>query len=226
MYALGSGLSGAVFCAIRPRGGDHAAVAGRRLRDGGDDRTALFAPKLAVLAGMLFVAGMSIAPTVIITMGLVGNLAPAARLTESITWTVSGLSVGVAMGYATSGWVVNAAGASAVTGCGGFARRLDGLPRPATADPRRSAAGPARQRRRHPRVMWAAHARARIAAPRLDPDAHPYVAAGPMRQTSSCSRRTSRDSENIRSNSEHSRHIRHGSPRFATSSTPEKYPQV
>ncbi len=46
-------------------------------------------------------------------MGLVGNLAPAARLTESITWVVSGLSLGVALGYAASGWLIDAAGASA-----------------------------------------------------------------------------------------------------------------
>lgn len=73
----------------------------------------LFAPSLAALAGMLFVAGMAIAPTLITAMGLVSHLAPAAQLTESITWLVSGLSVGVALGYAASGWVVDVAGASA-----------------------------------------------------------------------------------------------------------------
>jgi MFS family permease len=113
VYALGSGLAGAVFGAIRPRG----AITRRLLVSVWTMAVAmaplLFAPNLTVLAGMLFVAGMSIAPTLITTMGLVSDRAPAAQLTESITWIVSGLSVGVALGYATGGWVVDAAGASA-----------------------------------------------------------------------------------------------------------------
>lgn len=73
----------------------------------------LFAPNLAALAGMLFVAGVSVAPTLITAMALVAHLAPAARLTESITWVVSGLSVGVALGYGASGWLIDVAGAPA-----------------------------------------------------------------------------------------------------------------
>jgi MFS family permease len=113
VYALGSGLAGAVFGAMRPRG-----VITRRLllsvwAMAVTMAPLLFAPSLAVLAGVLFVAGMSVAPTLITAMGLVGRLAPAAQLTESITWVVSGLSVGVALGYATSGWLIDAAGAAA-----------------------------------------------------------------------------------------------------------------
>jgi len=113
VYALGSGLAGAVFGAIRPRG----AITRRLLVSvwamAVTTVPLLFAPSLAALAGMLFVTGMSVAPTLITAMGLVGHLAPAAQLTESITWIVSGLSVGVALGYATSGWMVDAAGTSA-----------------------------------------------------------------------------------------------------------------
>ncbi|MFK4100131.1 MFS transporter [Streptomyces sp. NPDC019531] len=112
-YALGSGLAGAVFGAIAPRG----AITRRLLLSVGamavTTAPLLFAPGLAALAGMLFVAGMAIAPTLITAMALVDRLAPAAQLTESITWIVSGLSVGVALGYATAGWAVDAAGASA-----------------------------------------------------------------------------------------------------------------
>ncbi|MEU3919756.1 MFS transporter [Streptomyces sp. NPDC029004] len=113
VYALGSGLAGAVFGAIRPRG----AITRRLLLSVCAMAVTmvplLFAPNLAALAGMLFVAGMAIAPTLITAMGLVSHLAPASQLTESITWLVSGLSVGVALGYAASGWVVDVAGASA-----------------------------------------------------------------------------------------------------------------
>lgn len=113
VYALGSGLAGAVFGAMRPRG----AITRRLLVSvwamAVTTAPLLFAPSLAVLAVVLFVAGVSVAPTLITAMGLVGHLAPAARLTESITWVVSGLSVGVALGYAASGWLADAAGASA-----------------------------------------------------------------------------------------------------------------
>ncbi|WP_424883340.1 MFS transporter [Streptomyces sp. SLBN-8D4] len=113
LYALGSGLAGVVVGAIGPRG----ALTRRLLLSVGamvaTTAPLLFAPGLAALAGMLFVAGMAVAPLLITTMGLVDHLASSAQLTESITWIVSGLSVGVALGYATAGWVVDAAGAAA-----------------------------------------------------------------------------------------------------------------
>nr|WSY53972.1 MFS transporter [Streptomyces sp. NBC_00886] len=113
VYALGSGLAGAVFGAIGPRG----PLTRRLLLSVGvmavTTAPLLFAPGLEALAGMLFVAGMAVAPTLITAMGLVGHLAPTAQLTESITWIVSGLSVGLALGYATAGWVVDSAGVSA-----------------------------------------------------------------------------------------------------------------
>ncbi|MFD8307906.1 MFS transporter [Streptomyces sp. NPDC059690] len=113
LYALGSGVAGAAVGAIGPRG----ALTRRLLLSVGamvaTTAPLLFAPGLAALAGMLFLAGMAVAPTLITTMGLVDHLASAAQLTESITWIVSGLSVGVALGYAAAGWVVDAAGAAA-----------------------------------------------------------------------------------------------------------------
>ncbi|MCL6738320.1 MFS transporter [Streptomyces neyagawaensis] len=113
VYALGSGLAGAVFGAVSPRG----AITGRLLVSvwvmAVTMAPLLFAPSLAVLAVVLFAAGMAVAPTLITTMGLVAHLAPAAQLTESITWVVSGLSVGVALGYAASGWLIDAAEAPA-----------------------------------------------------------------------------------------------------------------
>jgi predicted MFS family arabinose efflux permease len=44
-------------------------------------------------------------------MALVENIVPAAKLTEGLTWLVTGLSVGVAIGAASSGWLVDAFGA-------------------------------------------------------------------------------------------------------------------
>ncbi|MFF9815171.1 MFS transporter [Streptomyces sp. NPDC014006] len=112
-YALGSCLAGMVFGTIRPR----REITWRLLISVWVMALAtaplLFVPGLAALSAMLFVAGMCLAPTLINTMELVSRLAPAALLTESITWIVSGLSVGVALGYAVAGWAADAAGASA-----------------------------------------------------------------------------------------------------------------
>ncbi|MDX3451795.1 MFS transporter [Streptomyces sp. ME02-8801-2C] len=113
VYALGSGLAGAVFGAMRPRGEITRRLLVSVWAMAVTMAPLLLAPGLAALAGVLFVAGMSVAPTLITTMGLVDRLTPAAQLTESITWVVSGLSLGVAVGYAASGWLVDAAGASA-----------------------------------------------------------------------------------------------------------------
>jgi len=142
VYALGSGLAGAVFGAVRPRGAITRQLLVSLCAMAVTAAPLLFAPGLAALAVMLLVAGMSLAPALITTMGLVSRQAPAARLTESITWIVSGLSVGVALGYAVSGWVVDAAGVSTgyavpcVAAVLAAATVALALPRLARADPR------------------------------------------------------------------------------------------
>jgi MFS family permease len=113
VYALGSGLAGAAFGAIRPRGSITRRLLVSVCVMAVTMTPLLFAPNLAALAAMLFVAGVALAPTLITTMGMVGQLAPSGQLTESFTWIVSGLSVGVALGYAASGWVIDVAGAPA-----------------------------------------------------------------------------------------------------------------
>ena len=45
-------------------------------------------------------------------MALVEQIVPPARLTEGLTWLVTGLIIGVAIGAAGSGWMVDAFGAS------------------------------------------------------------------------------------------------------------------
>ncbi|MEV4442633.1 MFS transporter, partial [Streptomyces sp. NPDC049577] len=65
------------------------------------------------LAVALFVAGLSIAPTMVTTMALVEQYVPRAQLTEGMTWTSTGLAVGVALGSSAAGWVVDAVDARA-----------------------------------------------------------------------------------------------------------------
>ncbi|MEZ7006593.1 MFS transporter [Streptomyces sp. AD55] len=73
----------------------------------------LLVGNLPFLAAALFVAGLSIAPTMISTMSLVEQHVPRARLTEGMTWVSTGLAVGVALGSSAGGWVIDAAGARA-----------------------------------------------------------------------------------------------------------------
>lgn len=47
------------------------------------------------------------------TMALIEAHVPRSNLTEGMTWTSTGLAVGVALGSSAAGWVVDAAGADA-----------------------------------------------------------------------------------------------------------------
>lgn len=71
------------------------------------------AGSLPFLAVALFVAGLAIAPTMVSTMALVEQHVPRTELTEGMTWTSTGLAVGVALGSSAAGWVVDASGAEA-----------------------------------------------------------------------------------------------------------------
>ncbi|WP_430108005.1 MFS transporter [Paenibacillus sp. B1-33] len=62
---------------------------------------------LTTLAITVFFSGMSVAPTMIITMGLVEKIVPGHQLTEGMTWATTGLGIGVALGSAIAGWVVD-----------------------------------------------------------------------------------------------------------------------
>ncbi|MFF5564098.1 MFS transporter [Streptomyces sp. NPDC012623] len=113
VYALGSCLAGVVFGLLSPRG-----PASRRWLVGVCAMAVSMIPlqlagNLPFLAVALFVAGLSIAPTMVTTMALVEAHVPRTKLTEGMTWTSTGLAVGVALGSSAAGWVVDAAGARA-----------------------------------------------------------------------------------------------------------------
>ncbi|WP_051969922.1 MFS transporter [Kitasatospora azatica] len=120
VYALGSGLAGVVFGALRPRG-----TAAHRFQAGVGVMAVSMLPLvlaaawcsgtlgLVAVGGALFLSGLSIAPTMITAMGLVERLVPASQLTEGMTWTTTGLALGVAGGSSLAGLVVDAAGAAA-----------------------------------------------------------------------------------------------------------------
>ncbi|SNY64678.1 MFS transporter [Stenotrophomonas sp. CC120223-11] len=109
-YAVGSCGAGLLFGAL------NLQVPLRRLLLLGAAATALTAlPLLWVgnlpsLAIAVLLAGVFFAPTMIVAMSLVEQCVPAARLTEGMTWLLAGLNIGVALGAAVSGQVVDAAG--------------------------------------------------------------------------------------------------------------------
>ncbi len=113
VYAFGSCLAGLIFGAMKipvplPRLFLYAAFA-----TAFTTLPLLWVHNVLTLAAVMFVAGLFFAPTMIIAMGLVENIVPPARLTEGLTWMVTGLGIGVAFGAALAGLAIDAAGITA-----------------------------------------------------------------------------------------------------------------
>ncbi|MDJ1130846.1 MFS transporter [Streptomyces iconiensis] len=116
VYALGSVLAGAAYGLLRP-----ASPPAKRWLLGVCAMAVSMIPlqlvgNLPSLAVALFIAGMTIAPTMVTTMALVEQLVPRAKLTEGMTWTSTGLAVGVALGSSAAGWAVDTFGADRAYG--------------------------------------------------------------------------------------------------------------
>ena len=75
-----------------------------------------FLPGLALVAAMLFLAGLAIAPTLVAAVSMVEQTVPPARLTEGIAWVTAGIVSGVAPGSAVAGVVVDHTSASTAYG--------------------------------------------------------------------------------------------------------------
>ncbi|EPR3509798.1 MFS transporter [Serratia marcescens] len=113
VYAFGSCLAGLIFGAIKipvplPRLFLYAAFA-----TAFTTLPLLWVHNVLTLAAAMFVAGLFFAPTMIVAMGLVENIVPPARLTEGLTWMVTGLGIGVALGAALAGLAIDAIGITA-----------------------------------------------------------------------------------------------------------------
>ncbi|EJS16065.1 MULTISPECIES: MFS transporter [Bacillus] len=73
----------------------------------------VFVNTIAWLVVIVFFAGLSVAPTMIITMGLVEKIVPESKITEGMTWAITGLGIGVSLGSAVAGLVIDTFGARA-----------------------------------------------------------------------------------------------------------------
>lgn len=113
VYAGGSCLAGLIFGAIKlpsplPQQFLYAAFATALTT-----LPLLWVHNVLTLAAAMFVAGLFFAPTMIVAMGLVERLVPPSRLTEGLTWMVTGLGIGVALGAALAGLAIDAVGIKA-----------------------------------------------------------------------------------------------------------------
>jgi MFS family permease len=112
-YAVGSCLSGLLFGALKLQTPLHRLLLLGGLATAATTLPLLLVGSVAALAAAVLVAGLFFAPTMIVAMSLVERLVPEHRLTEGMTWLLAGLNVGVALGAAASGQVVDDGGAQA-----------------------------------------------------------------------------------------------------------------
>jgi len=112
VYAIGSCLAGLGFGALKLK----ASLPRQFLTCGVATALTtvplLWASNIPGLAVAIFISGLFFAPTLIVSMALVERLVPPSRLTEGMTWLITGLSIGVAIGAASSGWMIDHFGAA------------------------------------------------------------------------------------------------------------------
>ncbi|GAC1044826.1 MFS transporter [Rhizobium sp. No.120] len=65
---------------------------------------------VALLAFAVFLSGVAISPTFITAFGLIERRVPEAMLTEGVTWVMTGIGIGMALGAFVSGLVVDSFG--------------------------------------------------------------------------------------------------------------------
>jgi predicted MFS family arabinose efflux permease len=112
LYAFGSLLAGLVFGV--------ANIKSSLLKQFGVSISVLavvtlpmsFLPNVWFVGGGLMLAGVACSPALISGMSLVERIVPAHRLTETMSWTGSGMAVGIAMATPLAGLVIDARGAS------------------------------------------------------------------------------------------------------------------
>jgi MFS family permease len=112
VYALGSFVLGLVLGALNPK---LALEKQLLIATGVLTVTALplvvAGSSVALLALAVFVSGISISPTFITAFGLIERRVPEAQLTEGVTWVMTGIGIGMALGAFVTGWVVDNFGA-------------------------------------------------------------------------------------------------------------------
>jgi MFS family permease len=110
VYALGSGTGGLWYGARvwkAPASRRLAVTLGLTVAGVG---TFWVMPSLALLTAVIFLCGLTIAPTLIASYSLLESTALPGRRTEAMSWLSTGIAVGVAAGSTAAGFVLDASG--------------------------------------------------------------------------------------------------------------------
>jgi MFS family permease len=106
-YAVGSLIVGVIYGAIKLRMSLARQLLVAITVTAATTVPLLFVPNIAMLALLLFASGVAISPTFITAFALIERLVPAGKLTEGITWAITGIAIGMAIGSFASGWVID-----------------------------------------------------------------------------------------------------------------------
>jgi MFS family permease len=112
-YALGSVISGLAFGAFRITLPLERQFLIGILVTAVTAILPILSPDVYIMTGMVFVASLSFAPTMVVVMNLGTLIVPPSKLTEGLTWMTTGISIGVALGSALTGRMIDAFGARA-----------------------------------------------------------------------------------------------------------------
>jgi fucose permease len=111
VYALGSFVVGLILGALNLRFPLHRqllVVLGVLLLT---TLPLLLVGSVPALAAAIFISGVAVSPTFITAFGLVERRVPPEVLTEGVTWVMTGIGIGMALGAFITGWVVDSFGA-------------------------------------------------------------------------------------------------------------------
>jgi MFS family permease len=110
-YAGGSLVAGLAYGIARLPGSLVSRFLGATLLFAAAAQALHLVGSLTALVGIAFLAGLTIAPVLVAGMSVVESRVPRAQLTEGLTWTSTGLTVGVTAGSALAGTAVDEWGA-------------------------------------------------------------------------------------------------------------------
>ena len=112
-YAVGSCVSGLLYGLLKLKTPLHRLLWLGGLATATTTVPLILVTHLTALAAAILVAGLFFAPTLIVAMSLVERQVSESQLTEGMTWLLAGLNVGVALGAALAGQVVDSNGSPA-----------------------------------------------------------------------------------------------------------------
>jgi MFS family permease len=126
-YAGGSLVAGLVYGLLRLPGTLAGKFVGTAVAFGLAAQGMYLVGSIGVLLPIAFVAGLAIAPVLISGTSLVESRVPRGALTEALTWTNTGLTLGVTAGSALAGAAVDAWGAQSAFAVPALAAALAGV---------------------------------------------------------------------------------------------------